>query len=83
MLIHDSINRKPIRIMRESREEMELVKIKYKNRNFQYLGEVKDNFWHPCLLSDRPDLLLLKSARKEMPGCPQNRQSLLHYLPSP
>ena len=45
MLIHDSINRKPIRIMRESREEMELVKIKYKNRNYQYLGEVKDNFW--------------------------------------
>ena len=34
-----------IRIMRESRKGVEDAKVKYKNRNFQYLGEVKNNFW--------------------------------------
>ena len=36
---------KRIRIMRESRQEMEDAKVKYKNRDFKYLGEVKNNFW--------------------------------------
>jgi len=36
---------KRIRIMRESRQGMEDAKVKYKNRDFQYLGEVKNNFW--------------------------------------
>ena len=36
---------KHLRIMREDREQMELVKIKYQNRDFKYLGEVKDNVW--------------------------------------
>ena len=34
-----------LRIMRENREQMELVKIQYQHRNFKYLGEVKDNVW--------------------------------------
>tara|TARA_B100001250_G_C19112969_1_gene491886 strand:+ start:20 stop:247 length:228 start_codon:yes stop_codon:yes gene_type:complete len=34
-----------IRIMRESRQGLEKAKVKYKNCNFQYLGEVKNNFW--------------------------------------
>ena len=36
---------KRIRIMRETRQGMEEAKVKYKNRDFQYLGEVKNNFW--------------------------------------
>ena len=36
---------KRIRIMRENRQEIEDAKVKYKNRDFQYLGEVKNNFW--------------------------------------
>ena len=36
---------KRIRIMRESSQGMEEAKVKYKNRDFQYLGEVKNNFW--------------------------------------
>ena len=36
---------KTLRIMRESREQMEAVKIQYRHRNFKYIGEVKDNFW--------------------------------------
>jgi ribosomal protein S4E len=36
---------KSLRIMREDREQMELVKIKYQHRNFKYLGEVKNNVW--------------------------------------
>ena len=36
---------KPIRIMRETREQMEQAKDQYKDRNFKYLGQVKDHFW--------------------------------------
>ena len=36
---------KQVRIMRESREKMELVRIQYKLRNFKYIGQVKDNYW--------------------------------------
>ena len=36
---------KKIRIMRETRQGMEGAKVKYKNRDCQYLGEVKNNFW--------------------------------------
>ena len=36
---------KRIRIMREDRRGMEEAKLKYKNRDFKYLGEVKNNFW--------------------------------------
>tara|TARA_B100001057_G_scaffold274373_1_gene274639 strand:- start:224 stop:451 length:228 start_codon:yes stop_codon:yes gene_type:complete len=34
-----------VRIMRDSRRGVEEAKVKYKNRDFQYLGEVKNNFW--------------------------------------
>lgn len=36
---------KSVRIMRETFEQMKLVETQYKNRNFKYLGQVKDNFW--------------------------------------
>ena len=34
-----------VRIMRETCEQMKLVETQYKDRNFKYLGQVKDNFW--------------------------------------
>ena len=36
---------KPIRIMRETRQQMEQAKDQYKDRNFKYIGQVKDHFW--------------------------------------
>ncbi len=45
MSIGNNNNSKQVRIMRESREQMELVRIQYKLRNFKYLGQVKDNYW--------------------------------------
>ena len=36
---------KSVRIMRETFEQMKLVKNQYKDRNFKYLGQVKDNLW--------------------------------------
>ena len=40
-----SNSNKRVRIMRDSRRGVEEAKVKYKNRDFQYLGEVKNNFW--------------------------------------
>ena len=37
--------KKPIRIMRETIEEMKHAKEKFKNSNFQYLGQVEKDFW--------------------------------------
>ena len=45
MSIGNKNTSKQVRIMRESREQMELVRIQYKLRNFKYLGQVKDNYW--------------------------------------
>ena len=45
MSIENKNTSKQVRIMRESRGEMELVRIQYKLRNFKYLGQVKDNYW--------------------------------------
>ena len=36
---------KSVRIMRETFEQMKLVETQYKDRNFKYIGQVKDNFW--------------------------------------
>ncbi len=36
---------KSIRLMRETREEMEQFEAQNKHRNFKYLGQVKDNIW--------------------------------------
>jgi len=36
---------KSVRIMRETFEQMKLVESQYKDRNFKYIGQVKDNFW--------------------------------------
>jgi len=36
---------KSVRIMRETREQMEQVAAQNKHRNFKYIGEVKDNYW--------------------------------------
>ena len=37
--------KKPIRIMRETLEEIQHAKVKFKNQNLQYIGQVKNNFW--------------------------------------
>tara|TARA_B100001027_G_scaffold60085_1_gene40556 strand:+ start:90 stop:320 length:231 start_codon:yes stop_codon:yes gene_type:complete len=36
---------KPIRLMRSSKFEIDIAKKVFKNRNYKYLGEVKDNVW--------------------------------------
>jgi len=36
---------KPIRIMRETIAELNYAKEKFKNSNFQYLGQVENNVW--------------------------------------
>ena len=45
MSISITITSKSVQIMRENFEQMKLVETQYKNRNFKYLGQVKDNFW--------------------------------------
>ena len=37
--------KKPIRIMRETIEEMKHAKEKFKNSNVEYLGQVENNVW--------------------------------------
>ena len=37
--------KKPIRIMRETIEEMKHVEEKFKNSNFQYIGQVENHIW--------------------------------------
>ena len=41
--LNNSIKR--IRIMRETLEEMEQARVKYKNCDVQYIGEVRNDFW--------------------------------------
>ena len=36
---------KPIRIMRETLEEVKQAEKKFNTRNFKYLGQVKNHFW--------------------------------------
>ena len=36
---------KPIRIMRETIEELKYAQEKFKNSNFQYLGQVENHIW--------------------------------------
>ena len=36
---------KSVRIMRENFEQMKLVEYQYKDRNFKYIGQVKDHIW--------------------------------------
>ena len=45
MTISNSISSKPVRIMRSTFEEMKLVEENFRNRDFKYLGQVKDNIW--------------------------------------
>ena len=45
MLITLMNSNKPIRIMRETRQQMERAKDQYKDRHFKYIGQVKDHFW--------------------------------------
>ena len=45
MSINPSNTGKPIRIMRETRHQMQQAQDKYKDRNFKYIGQVKDHFW--------------------------------------
>ena len=45
MLITLKNSSKPIRIMRETRQQMEQAKNQYQDRHFQYIGQVKDHFW--------------------------------------
>ena len=45
MTISNSISSKPVRIMRDTFKEMKLVEENFRNRDFMYLGQVKDNIW--------------------------------------
>lgn len=45
MSISNSISLKPVRIIRDTFEEMKLVEENYRNRNFKYIGQVKYNIW--------------------------------------
>ena len=36
---------KPIRLMRSSKFEIDIAQREFKNRNYRYLVEVKDNVW--------------------------------------
>tara|TARA_B100000767_G_C19524827_1_gene434033 strand:- start:474 stop:701 length:228 start_codon:yes stop_codon:yes gene_type:complete len=45
MSIKLSATSKPIRIMRETSQQMEQARDQYKERNFKYIGQVKDHFW--------------------------------------
>ena len=45
MSISISNTSKSVRIMRDSFEEMKLVEKQYKDRDFQYIGQVKDHVW--------------------------------------
>ena len=36
---------KPIRLMRSSKFEIDIAEKEFKNRNYKYLGEVKNNVW--------------------------------------
>ena len=45
MSIKLSNTSKPIRIMRETHQQMQQAKEQYKDRNFKYIGQVKDHFW--------------------------------------
>ena len=45
MSICNSISSKPVRIMRDTFEEMKLVEEKFRKRDFKYLGQVRDNKW--------------------------------------
>ena len=45
MSININNSAKAIRIMRETRAQMEQAKNQYKHRNFKYIGQVKDYFW--------------------------------------
>tara|TARA_X000000368_G_C23002954_1_gene699793 strand:+ start:658 stop:882 length:225 start_codon:yes stop_codon:yes gene_type:complete len=38
-------SKNPIRIMRETIEGVEHAKVKFKNQNFQFIGQVENNFW--------------------------------------
>ena len=45
MSITISSSSRPIRIMRETFDQVKLVGQQYKDRDFQYIGQVKDHVW--------------------------------------
>ena len=45
MSIIISSSSRPIRIMRETLDQVKLVEQQYKDRDFKYIGQVKDNLW--------------------------------------
>mgnify|MGYP000014616095 FL=1 len=45
MSISISKTSRSTRIMRESFDQVKLVEQKYQNRDFKYIGQVKDNVW--------------------------------------
>jgi len=45
MSISISNTSRSLRIMRDSFDQVKLVKQKYKDRDFKYIGQVKDNVW--------------------------------------
>ena len=45
MSITISSSSRPIRIMRETFDQVKLVEQQYKDRDFKYIGQVQDNLW--------------------------------------
>jgi len=45
MTINLSKTSRPIRLMRETLQQLEQAKEQYKERNFKYLGQVKNHYW--------------------------------------
>jgi hypothetical protein len=45
MSISISNTSRSLRIMRDSFDQLKLVKQQYKDRDFKYIGQVKDNIW--------------------------------------
>ena len=45
MSINISNTSRSLRIMRDSFDQVKLVKQQYKDRDFKYIGQVKDNVW--------------------------------------
>jgi hypothetical protein len=45
MSISISNTSRSLRIMRDSFDQLKLVKQQYKDRDFKYIGQVKDNVW--------------------------------------
>ena len=51
---------KPVRIMRESFEQLNQAKEQYKDRGFKYIGQVQNNFWIDGENKGKPTVKVIK-----------------------